>query len=280
MKRRRVLFVCIENAGRSQMAEAFARMHGGNDFEAESAGSRPSGSINPRAIVAMHERGYDLAPHRSKSIDEIRGPFEAVVTMGCGDGCPMVRAGQRIEWDIPDPKGLDQIGVNAVRDLIEQKVKELLASLRLRSSAAWTLRPAHAGDLGAAQSLLRSCALPAEITANQLAEAYVIAEMEREVVGVAGVEQYGSHGLLRSVAVVPRLRGSGLGAALVAERIAWADSRGIASLFLLTMNADRYFARHGFVPVERAAAPGEIRAGSQFQELCPASAILMKLRSA
>ncbi len=85
---KRVLFVCVENANRSQMAEAFARLHGGPGVEALSAGSKPSGLINPKAIRFMAERGYDLGRHASKSLDEIGGEFDAVITMGCGDSCP------------------------------------------------------------------------------------------------------------------------------------------------------------------------------------------------
>jgi amino-acid N-acetyltransferase len=141
----------------------------------------------------------------------------------------------------------------------------------------WTLRPAHPDDLEAAQSLLRSCGLPTELLVEQFGEAYVVAEMGRDLVGVGGVERYGSYGLLRSVAVAAHLRGSGIGAALVADRLAWVERSGLTSLFLLTMEAERYFAHHGFVRIERSAAPAEIRASSQFTDLCPATAVLMKL---
>ncbi|MFZ4984978.1 MAG: arsenate reductase ArsC, partial [Blastocatellia bacterium] len=83
---KRVLFVCVENSNRSQMAEAFARMLGGSSIEAYSAGSRPSGVINPKAIAAMREVGYDLSTHQSKSLDEmLSSDFDFVATMGCGD---------------------------------------------------------------------------------------------------------------------------------------------------------------------------------------------------
>ena len=132
--KKRVLFVCIENSNRSQMAEAFARMHGGDAVEAHSAGSRPSGRVNPRAIQFMAERGYDLTAHTSKALDSFNGTEVGVaVTMGCGDYCPLVRADRREDWNIPDPKDLPDDGFRAVRDLIEQKVKELLASLRSAS---------------------------------------------------------------------------------------------------------------------------------------------------
>ncbi|HET9376387.1 MAG TPA: arsenate reductase ArsC [Chthoniobacterales bacterium] len=127
---KRVLFVCIENAGRSQMAQAFARMHGANKIEPYSAGSRPSGKINPKAMNAMRERGYDLSTHRSKSLTEIPDiEYDAVVTMGCGDECPLVNAKKREDWSIPDPKTMDTIEVRQVRDLIEMKVKKLIEEL-------------------------------------------------------------------------------------------------------------------------------------------------------
>ena len=125
----RVLFVCVENANRSQMAEAFAHIHGGDDVEALSAGSRPSGVINPKAIRFMSELGYDLAGHASKSLDEIEGEFDAVITMGCGDDCPWVPAKRREDWALPDPKHMDDDGYRAVRDEISARVKALLAAL-------------------------------------------------------------------------------------------------------------------------------------------------------
>jgi len=88
---RRVLFVCVENSNRSQMAEAFANIHGGEWVEAFSAGSRPSGRINPRAVEAMRELGYDLTRHRSKALTEVPYlEYDVAVTMGCGDECPLV----------------------------------------------------------------------------------------------------------------------------------------------------------------------------------------------
>jgi protein-tyrosine-phosphatase len=130
MTRKRVIFVCVENANRSQMAEAFAHIHGGDAIEAVSAGSRPSGRINPKAVEAMKEVGYDLTTQQSKGLDEFNGQmFDAAVTMGCGDECPLVRAKARFDWNIPDPKDLLPERFRQVRDVIEQKVKELLVSL-------------------------------------------------------------------------------------------------------------------------------------------------------
>ena len=127
--KKRVLFVCVENANRSQMAEAFARIHGGEAVEAFSAGSRPSGVINPKAIRFMSELGYDLATHGSKSLDEIDGEFDAVVTMGCGDSCPWVPARRREDWSLPDPKHMEDADYRVVRDEIGKRVKALLETL-------------------------------------------------------------------------------------------------------------------------------------------------------
>ncbi len=127
---KRVLFVCVENSNRSQMAEGFARLHGGSGVEAHSAGSRPAGRVSPKAIAAMAERGIDLASHSSKGLDAVEQlAFDAAVTMGCGDACPNVRARIREDWALPDPRELDADGVRAVRDEIERRVKELLARL-------------------------------------------------------------------------------------------------------------------------------------------------------
>jgi len=127
---KRVLFVCVENANRSQMAEAFARILGGGAVEAYSAGSRPSGSVNPAAIKTMSELGYDLSTHESKSLDELpQVTFDFVATMGCGDACPMVRARQRADWSIPDPKHLPADEFRVVRDMIRDKVQATLDEL-------------------------------------------------------------------------------------------------------------------------------------------------------
>jgi protein-tyrosine-phosphatase len=127
--RKRVLFVCVENSNRSQMAEAFARRIGGDAVEALSAGSAPSGTINPKAIRYMGELGIDLASHRSKSLDDIDGEFDAVVTMGCGDRCPWVPAKRREDWALADPRNMDEAGYRAVRDDIAARVRALLDSL-------------------------------------------------------------------------------------------------------------------------------------------------------
>ena len=127
---KRVLFVCVENSNRSQMAEAFARIHGADRVEAYSAGSRPSGQVNQKAVEAMRELGYDLSQHKSKSLEEIPDvQYDFVATMGCGDECPFIRAKQREDWDIPDPKTMAPDEFRKVRDMIENKVKAVVSML-------------------------------------------------------------------------------------------------------------------------------------------------------
>ena len=100
-----ILFVCVENSCRSQIAEAFAKIYGKGKVIAYSAGSKPSRKINLRAIEVMKEIDYDLSVHESKSLTEIPDvTYEHAITMGCGDACPLVIAYKREDWNIPDPK--------------------------------------------------------------------------------------------------------------------------------------------------------------------------------
>jgi arsenate reductase (thioredoxin) len=119
-----VLFVCVENAGRSQMAEAFARALG---LEASSCGSKPGARVNPLAVEAMREKGIDITGRSPKGFQAVPRA-EVVVTMGCGDACPYV-PGRRFDWDLPDPRGKGIEEVRAIRDEIERRVRELAAEL-------------------------------------------------------------------------------------------------------------------------------------------------------
>lgn len=129
--KKKLLFVCVENSNRSQMSQAFATILGGENVESYSAGSKPSGIVNPKAIAAMKELGYDLSVHDSKSLQEVEAfaPFDAVVTMGCGDACPWMPAKRFIDWQIPDPKYMEPEEFNKVRDFIKEKVAGLLLEL-------------------------------------------------------------------------------------------------------------------------------------------------------
>ena len=129
--RKRVLFVCVENSCRSQMAEGFARHIAPDIIEAHSAGSRPSGIVNPKAIAAMNDVGVDISSHDSNGFDALpEVEWDAVVTMGCGDECPLIAAKSRIDWDLPDPAKMPPEEFNSVRDEIRRRVEKLAESLR------------------------------------------------------------------------------------------------------------------------------------------------------
>jgi arsenate reductase len=127
--RRRALFLCRENAGRSQMAEAFLQYYGGELFEVQSAGDQPAAEINSLAVEAMAEKGIDLAFRKPRGMDEIENagrPFDLVVQMGCEQSCPLTPSGRVENWELNDPAGKPLEFVRGIRDEIEKKVKALI----------------------------------------------------------------------------------------------------------------------------------------------------------
>ncbi|MBI2082456.1 MAG: arsenate reductase ArsC [Deltaproteobacteria bacterium] len=122
-----IVFVCIGNACRSQMAEGFSRHYAGDTYLIYSAGSHPLGFVVSETVKVMKEKGIDISRHRSKGINDLPDiEFDIAVLMGCGDRCPTLKAKKRIEWDIPDPVGRPLDFFRETRDLIEEKVKQLL----------------------------------------------------------------------------------------------------------------------------------------------------------
>jgi protein-tyrosine-phosphatase len=127
-----ILFVCVENAGRSQMAEGFFRKYATIDYEPLSAGTQPVDSINPLAIQVMREVGIDISNQKSKILsEEMIKRASRTVNMGCMDkqACPALFVEDIVDWSIPDPKGKSIEEVRRIRDVIEIKVKELVSSL-------------------------------------------------------------------------------------------------------------------------------------------------------
>ncbi|MDE1976483.1 MAG: arsenate reductase ArsC [Elusimicrobia bacterium] len=126
-----VLFVCVENSCRSQMAEAFARHLGAGVALAQSAGSKPGAAVHPMAVELMREKGIDLSGCRPKGLDAAAARhWDFVITMGCGEACPFVPAAARRDWAIADPKALSKEKFREVRDLIEKKVRDLIDEIR------------------------------------------------------------------------------------------------------------------------------------------------------
>ena len=147
-----------------------------------------------------------------------------------------------------------------------------------QTDSSYRVRPATDRDLDAARSLLAASKLPAVGLEDQFGEQYAVVEQDGRVVAVGGIERYGPrHGLLRSVAVAPSLRGKGLGELIVAERLAWARSVGLQDVYLLTTTADRWFPRFGFRAISRDDVATDVRGAREFSECCPSSAVVMRL---
>jgi arsenate reductase len=122
-----ILFLCIHNAGRSQMAAGFARELGGDKVSIFSGGSEPADRVNPMAIEAMAELGIDISGHTpQKFTDELLNRVDVVVTMGCGDTCPYIPGKRYLDWPLDDPRGQNLEAVRAIRDRIREHVVELL----------------------------------------------------------------------------------------------------------------------------------------------------------
>lgn len=125
-----VLFACVHNAGRSQMAAGFLRSLGGGRVKVLSAGSMPADRINPAVREVMAERGIDLADARPQLLsDQTAAAADVVVTMGCGDACPVLPGKRYLEWDLPDPAGREAADIRPIRDRIEELVRGLLRDL-------------------------------------------------------------------------------------------------------------------------------------------------------
>ena len=125
-----VLFVCVHNAGRSQMAAALLEHHAGGRVRVRSAGTEPSDEIDPNVVLAMAERGLDVAAARPRGLrDEDLRDADVVITMGCGDACPVVPATRYLDWDLPNPAGRPLAEIRPIRDDIERRVVDLLREL-------------------------------------------------------------------------------------------------------------------------------------------------------
>ncbi|MEV0180175.1 arsenate reductase ArsC [Streptomyces sp. NPDC050625] len=131
-----VLFVCVHNAGRSQMGAAFLTHLAGDRVEVRSAGSAPADSVNPAVVEAMKEVGIDISDRTPKvlSTEAVRSS-DVVITMGCGDACPVFPGKRYLDWQLDDPAGQGVDAVRPIRDAVEQRVRGLLAELGIEASA-------------------------------------------------------------------------------------------------------------------------------------------------
>ena len=272
----RILFLCTGNSARSQMAEALLRRMD-PELDVHSAGTRPAGQVHWGAVRALAECEIEWKSARPKSVDVYRGQvFDYVITLcGNADQACGVFPGKAARLHIPfdDPAaatGTDAEILNEfrrVRDEIEARLRSFYVS-------TVPLHPASPSDYSRVAALLAGAGLPEDGLAEHFGAGYVIAG---SAAGCAGVERCGDYGLLRSVAVAPQFRRMGLGARLVADRIAWARHEDMRALYLLTTTAASYFPKAGFQVVARDRVPPEVRQSREFADACPASATVMML---
>jgi protein-tyrosine-phosphatase/N-acetylglutamate synthase-like GNAT family acetyltransferase len=277
----RMLFLCVANSARSQMAEGLARRLFGARVPVESAGSRPS-RVNPMAIEVMHEVGVDLAAHRSKGLDDLqRGAIDRVITLCDEEVCPKwLDQAPRLHWPVADPATDDPgVGPDELRVRFRRGRDAILARLVAHAATmvpdGIVLAPATRDDLDAVRALAARGELPVEGLEDQFPDAYVVARRGDAIVGTAGLELHGNAGVLRSVVVAPEVRGSGLGVALTANRVATA--RAHRDVYLLTTTAADFYARFGFRPAPRAEVPEAVARCPEFASICPSSAACLRL---
>jgi protein-tyrosine-phosphatase/N-acetylglutamate synthase-like GNAT family acetyltransferase len=292
-----IVFACVHNAGRSQMAAAlFNRWADPAKAHAISAGTAPGDWVHPEVVSVMKELGIDLSAARPQRLtDDLAGAADMLVTMGCGDACPVVPRAERDDWPLQDPKGKSIDEVRAIRGEIERRVRSLLAekgwaattgagpvlgdsAVKRRDATARdiTIEPAKAEDKATVRSLLLGAALPIEGLEVGFPAGYAVARRRGAAVGCAGLERYGNDALLRSVAVSADARGSGVGIALVRDRLSAAKAASLGAVYLLTTTAPEFFRALGFEPCDRNAVPVAVQGSAEFSSICPSSATCMR----
>lgn len=287
---RGILFLCVANSARSQLAEGLARARFGDRLRIYSAGSQPT-TVNPFAIDAMADVGLDITTHTSKLVDAIDPDgIDLVVTLCAEEVCPaFLRPVRRLHWPTPDPasttplpEGEMRARFRRARDSIAARLDGLEAALVL--PARTSIMPATPGDRGELEALLRAVNLPLDGLDDAFPHGFALARVAGELVGAAGIEPWGEHGLLRSVAVAPAWRKQHIAEALVADRLAWARAQvaegtqqPLATVSLLTTDAERYFERLGFRRIDRDELPAALAGSTQLQLPRCSSAVAMTI---
>jgi arsenate reductase len=269
-----VIFACIHNAGRSQMAAAwFNQLADARQARAISAGTEPARCVHPVVLEAMREIGVDLADEKPKKLtDELARTAQMLVTMGCGEQCPIVPGLRREDWPLEDPNGKPMEKVREIRDDVRARV---VALVRREKWEKPMVRAAQPNDRAGALSLLVEAGLPMDGVEEHFAS-FLVVDDGGKIVGVAGLELYGNNALLRSVAVAAGAKGTGVGTLLTHRALEEASRRGAAAVYLLTTTAEAFFPRFGFERTAREEVPESVRGSREFQGACPASATVMR----
>jgi arsenate reductase len=279
-----VLFLCVANSARSQIAEGLARRRFGDRLRILSAGSRPT-QVNPLAIATMAKVGIDITAQHSKLVDEIDpAGIELVITLCAEEVCPAFYAPvRRLHWPIPDPattiageaEHMPLHRFRVARLAIEAKLELVEPALALPPRTI--IAPASPEDRAEIEQLLTTAGLPLDgLDDTEL----VIARIDGALVGAAGLERWDSFGLLRSVVVAAAHRRSHIAELLVRDRLCAARFDGLAAVYLLTTGAADYFARFGFAVVDRAGMPRVLAKSTQLAIPACSTAIAMKLQLA
>jgi arsenate reductase len=271
-----VLFLCVANSARSQLAEGLARHRFGDRLRIQSAGSRPT-HVNPYAIATMRDAGIDITGQHSKLVGDVDpSGIELVITLCAEEVCPAFFAPvRRMHWPIPDPAG-DRPGDDAFPDGPEAARRHRFRVARRQIEAKLDLiepalalpprtlvAPAWPDDRGELEALLTACGLPLDGLDACFPHDVILARIDGTLVGAAGLERWGAYGLLRSVVVAEAHRGKGIGELLVRERVAVASADALSAIYLLTMGAATYFERFGFSAIAREALPGSLAGSTQ-----------------
>ena len=272
-----VLFLCVANSARSQLAEGLARARFGDRLRIQSAGSRPT-QVNPLAIETLRTSGIDITAHHSKLVDDIDPiGIELVITLCAEEVCPAFYAPvRRVHWPIPDPAGdrPDQSErFQVAKRQIEARLDAIEPALALPPRAS--VMPATVEDRAEVEALLTSVGLPLDGFEACFPHDMILARLDGALVGAAGLERWGAYGLLRSVAVAEAHRGHGIAEALIAERLCIAKLDSLTAVVLLTTGADRYFERFGFVRIDRTQLPAALADSTQFTLSACSTAVAM-----
>jgi arsenate reductase len=272
-----VLFACVHNAGRSQMAAAiFNQLAEPSLARAISAGTNPGDQVHPEVRAVMREDGVDLSAVRPQMLTtELAKESSLLVTMGCGESCPVVPGLERDDWPLEDPKGKTPERVREIRDEVRRRVRGLLLARGWVRRLEQELREAVSADLPALRAFLQAAELPVDDVEIGRQEFLLAREAER-IVGSVGLELVGADALVRSLAVAHDRRGLGLGKRLLEAAVQRARSSGIETLYTLTITAEAFASARGFVRIPRADVPPAIGSLPQFRSLCPISAVCMR----
>jgi arsenate reductase len=272
-----VLFACVHNAGRSQMAAAiFNQLANPASARALSAGTDPGEHVHSEVVTAMREIGVDMSNSRPQKLTTaLAQEASLLVTMGCGESCPVVPGVERDDWPLEDPKGKAPERVRQIRDEVRKRVWRLLTERGWAMSVGQDLRNSRSDDDPQLRAFLEASGLPADDVETGRQE-YLLAREGERIVGSVGLEVVGENALARSLAVAPDRRGLGLGKRLLEAAIQRARIRGIKTLYALTMTAEAFAAAQGFGCISRAEVPEAIASLTQFRALCPATAVCMQ----